>query len=297
MTLKRTIRIPGSAPPRQSKNGLRRTGAGPGTAADTPGVGVLTTAPWTTMWVGTGRQQPSCKWGRLVDDGTPRPWWIMLGIENFSLLLVSCILLNITPGQDTFYIVGRSLAQGRLAGLWSVAGIMSGVLVHTMLAALGLSTLLATSALAFSIVKYAGAGYLVWLGVGMLRRGADHQGPRPELPRRLAPWALYRQGILTNLLNPKVALFFLSFLPQFVAPHNGHAVVPFLVMGLVFFTTGSLWCLFLVLAAAWATRRLRRHTATGAVLSKMTGAVFVWLGLKLAFSSEIDAMFAGTARG
>jgi len=214
----------------------------------------------------------------------------MFGIDHLPLFVLSCILLNITPGQDTLYIVGRSVAQGRRAGVWSVCGIMTGVLVHTLLAALGLSTLLAASSTAFAIVKYAGAGYLVWLGVGMLRRGAGAPGSRPAAPsRRLSPRALYRQGMLTNLLNPKVALFFLSFLPQFVAPHHGAAVVPFLAMGLIFFTTGSIWCLFLVLAASWATRRLRRHTATGAVLHKLTGGVFIWLGVRLARSSQIDA--------
>ena len=217
----------------------------------------------------------------------------MIGIENFPLFLVSCILLNITPGQDTFYIVGRSVAQGKQAGIWSVAGIMTGVLIHTLLAALGLSALLATSALAFGIVKFAGAGYLIWLGIVMLRGADASPGPQAGQIRPLDPWALYRQGVLTNVLNPKVALFFLSFLPQFVGPHSGHAVVPFLVLGLVFFSTGSLWCLCLVLGAAWATNRWRRRTGAGAILGKMTGAVFVALGLKLAFSSRIDTLPTG----
>jgi threonine/homoserine/homoserine lactone efflux protein len=217
----------------------------------------------------------------------------LLGIESFPLFLVSCILLNITPGQDTIYIVSRSVAQGKQAGIWSVAGIMTGVLVHTLLAALGLSTLLATSALAFSIVKFVGAGYLMWLGIEMLRGGGANQRPQPGQIRPLAPWVLYRQGVLTNVLNPKVALFFLSFLPQFVAPHSGHTVVPFLILGLVFFTTGSLWCLCLVLGAAWATKRLRRRTGAGVLMGKLTGALFVTLGLKLAFSSKIDTLPIG----
>ena len=215
----------------------------------------------------------------------------MIGIENFPLFLVSCILLNITPGQDTLYIVGRSVAQGKLAGAWSVCGIMTGVLIHTLLAALGLSTILATSALAFGIVKFAGAGYLIWLGVEMLRRDGGKIQPLPDRP--LNPWALYRQGVLTNVLNPKVALFFLSFLPQFVSPHSGHGVVPFLILGMVFFTTGSLWCLILVMGAAWATDRWRRGTGAGAILGKLTGTVFVVLGLKLAFSSKIDTLATG----
>ena len=159
----------------------------------------------------------------------------MLGIQNLSLFVISCLLLNITPGQDTMYIVGRSIAQGRKAGVVSVFGIMSGVLMHTLLAALGLSVILATSSFAFSIVKYAGAGYLIWIGIGFIRNKAhDTQiGINGNLEINL--WKTYRQGMLTNLLNPKVALFFLSFLPQFVSPNAEFVFGSFMALGMIFF--------------------------------------------------------------
>lgn len=209
----------------------------------------------------------------------------MLEIHNLPLFIVSCILLNLTPGQDTMYILGRSLAQGRKAGILSVMGIMTGVLVHTLMAAFGLSAVLAASAVAFSVVKYAGAAYLIWIGVGYLRRpvnGTDFAEPEPK--GQLRPGAVFRQGLLTNLLNPKVSLFFLSFLPQFVNPGAQVVFIPFLALGMIFFTTGSIWCLVLVYGTSWSIDRLRHGIFSAIVLKKAVGALFVGLGIKLALS-------------
>lgn len=209
----------------------------------------------------------------------------MLETHNLALFVLSCILLNLTPGQDTLFIVGRSAAQGSRAGLISAFGIMTGVLVHTLLAAFGLSAVLAASSLAFGIVKFAGAGYLIWLGLGFLRSGnLSHTPAAPPANRSVPSWTLYRQGILTNLLNPKVSLFFLSFLPQFVNPGAERIVLSFVFLGLIFFTTGTLWCVILAYGSAWLTERFRQRTIAGGVLKKATGALFVGLGLKLAFS-------------
>ncbi len=208
----------------------------------------------------------------------------MLGIHDFPLFVISCILLNITPGQDTLYILGRSVAQGRQAGVMSVLGIMTGVLVHTLLASLGLSAILATSSLAFSIIKYAGAVYLVWIGFGFIISRHDRSA-LPDAPSSAPnPWKIFQQGVLTNLLNPKVALFFLSFLPQFVSVQSDLVFVPFMILGLVFFTTGSIWCLFLVYGSAWLSARFRGRRSTGGVLRKITGALFIGLGIRLALS-------------
>jgi threonine/homoserine/homoserine lactone efflux protein len=209
----------------------------------------------------------------------------MLGIHSLPLFVASCILLNLTPGQDTIYIIGRSLAQGRRAGVMSVFGIMTGVLAHTLLAALGLSAVLAASSLAFGAVKIAGAGYLIWIGIGFLRNsGTPREPTAPHAGPDLAAWAIYRQGVLTNVLNPKVSLFFLSFLPQFVDPSAGAPFAPFLLLGLIFFTTGSVWCLLLVLGATWLTGRFQPHASLGRILRNATGLVFVALGVKLALS-------------
>ncbi|BBO76614.1 lysine transporter LysE [Desulfosarcina widdelii] len=208
----------------------------------------------------------------------------MFGIHDFPLFVFSCILLNITPGQDTMYIVGRSMAQGRQAGIMSVLGIMTGVLVHTLLAALGLSVILATSSLAFTVVKIAGAAYLIWIGISFMTARTDPQQASDAPATPLDTWKIYKQGVLTNVLNPKVALFFLSFLPQFVSPGIQPIFLPFLVLGLVLFTTGSIWCLVLAIGAAWLSERFRQYRSAGGLLKKCTGLLFVALGIRLAFS-------------
>ncbi len=208
----------------------------------------------------------------------------MLGTQHLWLFVVSGLLLNITPGQDTLYIVGRTLAQGRRAGLLSVFGISSGSIIHTLAAAFGLSAILATSATAFAVVKFVGAGYLVYLGMKLLlERPAPAAGP--DLTAVAASdWSIYRAGLLTNVLDPKVALFFMAFLPQFVAPDAGARLLPFLFLGAVFVVNGTLWCLVLVWTAAAMSRRLQRNTSWGLALKRASGALFVGLGARLAFS-------------
>jgi threonine/homoserine/homoserine lactone efflux protein len=209
----------------------------------------------------------------------------MFGTQNLALFVLSGILLNLTPGQDTIYIVGRSVAQGRRAGFLSVFGIVSGSVVHTFAAAFGLSAILATSARAFSIVKFAGAAYLVYLGIGLLvdRRVSVDQ---PAVLSRESSWAVYRAGFFTNLFNPKVALFFMAFLPQFVTQGADSKILAFLFLGGIFMFTGTLWCLVLASCAATVSYRLREHPRTGTVLRRVTGVVFLGLGLKLALSRE-----------
>jgi threonine/homoserine/homoserine lactone efflux protein len=190
-----------------------------------------------------------------------------------------------TPGQDTVYILGRTIAQGRKAGIISVFGIMSGVLVHTLLAALGLSVILATSSLAFSVVKYLGAGYLLWIGCCFLLKGPEIRDVESDKKDAVKAWTIYRQGVLTNVLNPKVSLFFLSFLPQFVVPTANVVFVPFLMLGMTFFTTGSIWCMILVFGSTWLQDKIRQRTMVGAITKKLTGALFVGLAVKLALAT------------
>ncbi len=207
----------------------------------------------------------------------------MFGTQNLALFVASGLLLNITPGQDTLYIVGRSVSQGRRAGLPSVLGIVSGSVIHTLAAAFGLSAILATSANAFTVVKLAGAAYLAYLGIGMLlERGTSARAAASFAPQ--PAWAIYRSGLLTNVLNPKVALFFLAFLPQFVSPAAPSRVLTFLFLGGVFIFNGTLWCLALVWGASAMSRRLRDRPASGLWLKRAVGTIFVGLGLKLAVS-------------
>jgi threonine/homoserine/homoserine lactone efflux protein len=205
----------------------------------------------------------------------------MFGTEHFPLFVLSGVLLNLTPGQDTLYIVGRSVSQGRRAGVLSVLGIVSGTIIHTVAAAFGLSAILATSAEAFTVVRLAGAAYLVWLGLGLIvRTGASE--PATMQSAMANDFAIYRAGLLTNVLNPKVALFFLAFLPQFVSPSAPSRVLAFMFLGGMFVFTGTLWCLVLVWGASAISRRLREPAAGGALLKRATGAIFVGLGVRLA---------------
>jgi threonine/homoserine/homoserine lactone efflux protein len=205
----------------------------------------------------------------------------MFGIHNFGLFLAAGILLNLTPGPDTAYILGRSIAQGRDAGVASALGIGVGSILHTCAAALGLSAILATSAFAFVAVKLLGGAYLVFLGIKMLL----DRGQYLSLPsdfRRRTTLAAFRQGILTNILNPKVALFFLAFLPQFIDPLSPIKVRAFVALGLTFVTTGTIWCLALAwFASAWS-ERLRQSQALQQWLNRTAGALFVILGLRVA---------------
>lgn len=206
----------------------------------------------------------------------------MFGTEHLALFITSGLLLNITPGQDTMYIVGRSLSQGRRAGLLSVLGISAGSVVHTLAAAFGLSAILATSAEAFLIVKLAGAAYLVYLGGRML---LDRSRPLAVGCFAAEPGrAIFRAGFVTNLLNPKVALFFMAFLPQFVDPAASSRTLAFLFLGAVFIVNGTLWCLVLAFGASAFAGRLRSTPSAATILQRATGALFVGLGVRLAVS-------------
>jgi threonine/homoserine/homoserine lactone efflux protein len=203
----------------------------------------------------------------------------MLGTHDLPAFLLASFLLWITPGPDTMYILARSLSQGLRAGVMSVLGISTGIMIHTAGAAFGLSALLATSAFAFDVVRYAGACYLIYLGVRALRKRPASLAA-PELIRTGA-WRIYRQGMLTNVLNPKVAMFFLAFLPQFIDPIAGRGPRPFLFLGGLFVVGGTLWCLGVVAMSVRATRAIRRNASVVAWLERVSGCVYIGLGLNL----------------
>jgi len=205
----------------------------------------------------------------------------MFGIHDFGLFLAAGILLNLTPGPDTLYILGRSIAQGREAGIASALGISVGSIFHTCAAALGLSAILATSAIAFGTIKLLGGAYLIFLGIKMIldRR---KQLSLPSHFRRRTTTAAFRQGILTNILNPKVALFFLAFLPQFIDPGSNAKIAAFIALGLTFVTTGTIWCLILAWFASALSERLRENETITQWLNRTAGALFVFLGIRMA---------------
>ncbi len=205
----------------------------------------------------------------------------MFGIHDFGLFLAAAILLNLTPGPDTVYILGRTIAQGREAGIASALGISLGSIFHTCAAALGLSAILATSAVAFGAIKLLGGVYLIFLGLKMFFERSG-QLSLPSNFRRRTTAAAFRQGVLTNILNPKVALFFLAFLPQFIDPASGTKVLAFLFLGLTFVTTGTIWCFNLAWFASAFSERLRANETVAQWLNRTAGALFVFLGVRLA---------------
>jgi threonine/homoserine/homoserine lactone efflux protein len=207
----------------------------------------------------------------------------MFGTHDLLLFIGSGLLLNVTPGPDTLYIVGRSTAQGMRAGVVAALGIGAGIFVHISAAALGLSAILAASAGAFTLIKLLGAAYLVYVGLSLLFSSSTvlDEGGAPGL----APASLrniFVQGFLTNVLNPKVALFFLAFLPQFVESDAANQPLAFFFLGLVFNVNGTLWNLFVAWSAARMTHGLRQRAAALKWFNRCVGGIFVALGIRLA---------------
>lgn len=210
----------------------------------------------------------------------------MLGIHDLSLFIVSGLLLNIAPGPDSILIMARSATQGWRAGAAAALGIGAGTCVHIVAAALGMSALLATSAWAFSVVKYVGAAYLVYVGVTMLMSRARPAADAPAAPAALPYRKIFAQGFLTNVLNPKVALFFLAFVPQFIAPDAPDKALAFIALGAIFNFNGMLWCHFLAISTALASRRLAVGGGIARWLNRAVGALFVSFGVKLALAER-----------
>ena len=207
----------------------------------------------------------------------------MLGTHDLLLFIVSGLLLNFTPGPDTLYIVGRSSTQGPRAGATAALGIGAGTLVHITAAALGLSAILAASASAFTVVKIAGAAYLVYVGISLVRSSGRPSGPAAHVdlvPANLR--TVFLQGFLTNVLNPKVALFFLAFLPQFVEPDAPSKPLAFLFLGAIFDLNGTLWNLFVAWSAAQIGGGLRRSATAAKWFTRCVGGMFIFLGIRLA---------------
>ena len=213
----------------------------------------------------------------------------MFGTIHLATFVLSGLVLNLYPGPDTMYIIGRSLSQGRKAGIVSVLGISTGGMIHTLLAGLGLSAVLAASVKAFFAVKTIGALYLLYIGIRAIasrRAAADtatYLGGQSHA-------RIYRQGLLTNLFNPKVALFFLSFLPQFVDPGSKYGPLTFLFLGSIFLCTGTIWCMIVAVFSAALSERLKRNERITFVFEKITGLIFIGLGLNLFRDTIVDRL-------
>jgi len=206
----------------------------------------------------------------------------MLGIEGLWLFIISGLLLNITPGPDTAYIVGRSVQLGWRGGVAAALGVGAGCLVHVFGGAAGLSALLAASSGAFTFVKWAGAAYLCFIGARMLLSRPQAHARKMIAGSALSLRQVFLQGALTNALNPKVALFFLAFLPQFVSSESPNRAAAFVLLGLIFVVNGTLWCVGVAAFAATAARRLKQSGSAMLWVNRALGGLFVYLGVRMA---------------
>ena len=244
-----------------------------------------TATPEVGQWMleqGRGGGQP----GFRVGNGTKRGG-VMPGIHDLWLFIVSGILFNMAPGPDVFYVISRSAGHGARGGAVAALGICAGSFVHICAAAIGLSALVAASAEAFTVVKLIGAAYLIYSGLRMLTLSGKKNDPRKEPGQEGIPFKnIFVQGFLTNALNPKVALFFLAFLPQFIDHDAPDKAWAFATLGLILNLTGTSWNMLL----AWTTSRLAagfgRGGKVGAVLTRCAGGFFVILGVRLALADN-----------
>jgi threonine/homoserine/homoserine lactone efflux protein len=211
---------------------------------------------------------------------------MMPTMHSLALFLAAALALNLTPGPDMLYVAARGASEGRSAGVVSALGIGAGTLVHVTLVAAGLAALLAAVPIAYLVLRLAGATYLVYLGVRALRGGS------PASVASLVPASLgviFRQGVVTNVLNPKVALFFLAFLPQFVDPSRGNPALQVVALGLLFDVSGTLVNLAVALASSRVADRLRRTEepgGAGRMIQRATGGLFIALGARLAYGAR-----------
>ncbi|WP_374338874.1 LysE family translocator [Leeia sp.] len=202
------------------------------------------------------------------------------------LFFSAALALVVSPGPDLLYILSRSIAGGTRIGLAATAGVCSGALVHVTAAALGLSAILATSVTAFNVVKYVGAAYLIYLGIKALRSAGAAFRVDDQPRQHTTPWQAFRQGVLIDVLNPKVAVFYMAFLPQFVRHGHGTTAQQLMLLGVLVILVAIVVEAAFVLATARTTRFFRNHPRASVWLDRVFGGVLLALGVRLALSQQ-----------
>ena len=202
-------------------------------------------------------------------------------MPDIGLFLIASALLTLAPGPDIVYVLTRGIAQGRRAGLAAAFGFATGVIFHTALAALGIAALIRSSEFAFALVRYAGAAYLVYLGVRTLMSSSAVQLGRDH--STIALWTVYKQSVIGNVLNPKVTLFFLSFLPQFVQVNAGHVELQMVMLGALFMLQTVLIFGAIALFSGAIGDRLRTNPVIANRLNAFAGVIFIALGVRVAW--------------
>lgn len=210
----------------------------------------------------------------------------MLGIENFPFFIVASLIFVLTPGIDTVFVLNKSISQGKRAGIYASIGINSGILFHTVFAALGLSMIVAKSAVAFSTIKYIGAAYLVYLGIKAIFSKESKLNFNHNAGQDISDWKNFKIGFITNVLNPKVALFFLSFFPQFISKEYIGTPLPFIILGITHAVFGLIWFLLLSYFSAMFSYKLKENPKFNYFLNKFSGIVYILLGVKVALTKK-----------
>lgn len=209
----------------------------------------------------------------------------MFHIQNLYLFFIASLLLNLTPGNDMIYVASRTISQGAKAGIVSAIGVFVGCFVHILAAVFGLSIIIAKSAFLFEIIKFLGAGYLIYLGVKVLISKENFDKNVVSL-RPVSKWKLLKQGIVTNALNPKVALFFLSFLPQFIQEGSPFYKTQLFSLGLWFALQGTAVLIIISLLLGKASNFIKNHQKLWNIQEKVTGIILIGLGVKVALSAK-----------
>lgn len=204
-----------------------------------------------------------------------------MGIENFITFMLTALVFVMTPGIDTVFVLNKSIGQGRKSGIKATLGINTGVLAHTVFAALGLSVLLSKSDVAFTIIKYVGFIYLIYLGYLKLKNNKNVLNIAHEVAQDKKVKSDFWSGFLTNTLNPKVALFFLAFFPQFITPNQIENPIPFILLGFTFAVIGTVWYLGLTFFATTFTQKIKSNPNFNIYLNKFSGIVFILMGIKI----------------
>ena len=212
----------------------------------------------------------------------------MLDITNFGFFALSVFLLSVTPGPDMAYVIGQSVANGRRAGIVSASGVALGSCTHAIASALGLTALITASPVMFTVIKFTGAAYLIYLGGKMLsdtfKRKEQQKAPEIEIDKKVSAYGLLSKGFITTLTNPKVLLFFISFFPQFVTPEGEHHASSFLLLGLTYALIAFLTDMTFALLAGSAAGAVSGNRKLQHLLDRIVGATFIALGIRLALT-------------
>lgn len=208
----------------------------------------------------------------------------MQPVDTLSLFFATSLLLALTPGPDNLFVLAQAAQRGKLAGLIVTAGLSTGILFHTLAVALGAAALFSASALAFNLLKYIGAAYLLYLAFQAWRAGRSSVQQGGEKP--LGAGRLYLRGVIMNVTNPKVSIFFLAFLPQFTDPSLGQLFPQFLILGALFVVSTLIIFGAISLVAGWLGTQLRSSERPEQILNRVAGTVFLGLAIKLVFTKQ-----------